>query len=234
MRSKKYQISDNGITMLRKYNPKKRAMDEHLGDDIDFLLIMTNRIMCGEIKLRKVSQMYYDYKRVIKDILENKDSMEYINNFIKALSNSDKIRQYTAYERLFIKLMNLTPMRSNEIIKLKCSDFIVKGDYCLVANKYLLFIPLFLEVKAIDKDECLLMDRIIKYQLNSVREPKVQHASCINWRILKRIGYNKVAHNEFAIRLLYYFVDLGLTELGEALTWTQAGYKIKKQLGLPL
>lgn len=209
-------------------------MDEHLGDDIDFLLLMTNRIMRGEIKLRKVSQMYYGYKRVIKDILENKDSMEYINNFIKALSNGDKNRQYNAYERLFIKLMNLTPMRSSEIIKLKCSDFIVKGDYCLVANKYLLFIPLFLEVKAIDKDECLLMNRIIKYQFNSVREPKVQHASCINWRVLKRIGYNKVAQNEFAIRLLYYFVSLGLSELGEALTWTQAGYKMKKQLGLPL
>ncbi len=220
--------------MLRKYNPKKRAMDEHLGDDIDFLLLMTNRIMRGEIKLRKVSQMFHDYKRVVKDILENKDSMEYTNNFIQALSNGDKIRQYNAYERLFIKLMNLTPMRSNEIIKLKCSDFVVKGDYCLVANKYLLFIPLFLEVKAIDKDECLLMNRIIKYQFNSVREPKVQHASCINWRVLKRIGYNKVAQNEFAIRLLYYFVNLGLSELGEALTWTQAGYKIKKQLGLPL
>ncbi len=220
--------------MLRKYNPKKRAMDEHLGDDIDFLLLMTNRIMRGEIKLRKVSQMFYDYKRVVKDILENKDSMEYINNFIKALSNGDDKRQYHAYERLFIKLMNLTPMRSNEIIRLKCSDFVVKGDYCLVANKYLLFIPLFLEVKAIDKDECLLMNRIIKYQFNSVREPKVQHASCINWRVLKRIGYNKVAQNEFAIRLLYYFVNLGLSELGEALTWTQASYKVKKQLGLPI
>ncbi len=234
MRLKKYQIRDNGITMLRKYNPQRRAIDEHLGDNIDFLLLMTNRIMRGEIKLRKVSQMYYDYKRVIKDILENKDSMEYINNFIKALYNGDKNRQYNAYERLFIKLMNLTPMRSNEIVKLKCSDFIVKGDYCLVANKYLLFIPLFLEVKTIDKDECLLMDRIIRYQFNSERIPKVQHASCINWRILKRIGYNKVAQNEFAIRLLYYFVSLGLTELGEALTWTQSGYKMKKQLGLPI
>ncbi|WQW81617.1 hypothetical protein KVM82_03835 [Helicobacter pylori] len=220
--------------MLRKYNPQRRAIDEHLGDDTDFLMLIVNRIKRGEIKLRKVSQMYYDYKRVIIDILENKDSMDYINNFIRALSNGDKNRQYNAYERLFIKLMNLTPMRSNEIIALKCSDFIVKGDYCLVANKYLLFIPLFLEVKSIDKDECLFMDRIIKYQFNSKRIPKVQHASCINWRILKRIGYNKVAHNEFAIRLLYYFVSLGLTELGEALTWTQAGYKMKKKLGLPI
>lgn len=220
--------------MLRKYHPKRQAIDEHLGDDIDFLLLITNRIRKGEIKLRNVSQMYYDYKRVVKDILENKDSMEYINNFIKALSNGDDKRQYNAYERLFIKLMNLTPMRSNEIITLKCSDFIVKGDYCLVADKYLLFIPLFLEVKAINKDECLLMDRIIKYQFNSERIPKVQHASCINWRVLKRIGYAKVAQNEFAIRLLYYFVNLGLPELGEALTWTRSGYKIKKQLGFAL
>ncbi|GAA7241951.1 hypothetical protein ID0468_04680 [Helicobacter pylori] len=220
--------------MLRKYNPKKRAMDEHLGDDIDFLLLITNRIRNGEIKLRNVSQMYYDYKRVLKDILENKDGMSYVNNFIAALSNGDKNRQYNVYERLFIKLINLTPMRSNEVIKLKCSDFVVKGDYCLVANKYLLFIPLFLEVKSISKDECLFMDRIIKYQFNSKRIPKVQQASCINWRILKRIGYNKVPQNEFAIRLLYYFVNLGLTELGEALTWTQASYKIKRQLGLPL
>ncbi|SMA52811.1 hypothetical protein [Helicobacter pylori] len=148
---------------------------------------MTNRIMRGEIKLRKVSQMYYDYKRVIKDILENKDSMNYINKFINALSNGDEKRQYNAYERLFVKLMNLTPMRTNEIIKLKCSDFVVKGDYCLVADKYLLFIPLFLEVKSISKDECLLMDRIIKYQFNSVRIPKVQHASCINWRMSKKL-----------------------------------------------
>ena len=220
--------------MLRKYHPKRHAIDEHLGDDIDFLLLITNRIRKGEIKLRKVSQMYYDYKRVVNDILENKDSMEYINNFIKALSNGDRKRQYNIYERLFIKLINLTPMRNNEIIALKCSDFIVKGDYCLVANKYLLFIPLFLEVKSINKDECLLMDRIIKYQFNSKRIPKVQHASSINWRVLKRIGYNKVAHNEFAIRLLYYFVSLGLPELGEALTLTQAGYKMKKQLGLPI
>lgn len=226
--------SNNEVLTLRKYHPKRQAMDEHLGDDIDFLLLITNRIRKGEIRLREASQMYYDYKRVIKDILENKDSMEYINNFIKALSNGDDKRQYNAYERLFIKIINLTPMRSNEIIALKCSDFIVKGDYCLVANKYLLFIPLFLEVKAINKDECLLMDRIIKYQFNSKRIPKVQHASCINWRVLKRIGYNKVAHNEFAIRLLYYFVNLGLTELGEALTWTKASNKIKKQLGLPV
>lgn len=220
--------------MLRKYHPQRRGLDEHLGDDIDFLLLITNRIRKGEIKLRKVSQMYYDYKRVVSDILENKDSMNYINNFITALSNGDKNRQYNAYERLFIKIINLTPMRSNEITTLKCSDFIVKGDYCLVANKYLLFIPLFLEVKSISKDECLFMDRIIKYQFNSKRIPKVQHASNINWRILKRIGYNKVSQNEFAIRLLYYFVNLGLIELGEALTWTQASYKVKKQLGLPL
>ncbi|PUD40977.1 hypothetical protein C2R75_04155 [Helicobacter pylori] len=220
--------------MLRKYHPQRRARDEHLGDNIDFLLLTTNRIRNGEIKLRNVSQMYYDYKRVLKDILENKDSMEYINNFIKALSNGDEKRQYNAYERLLIKLMNLTPMRSNEVVSLKCSDFVVKGDYCLVANKYLLFIPLFLEVKTIDKDECLLMDRIIKYQFNSKRIPKVQHASRINWRALKRIGYNKVAQNEFAIRLLYYFVNLGLTELGEALTWTKAIYEMKKKLGLPL
>ena len=220
--------------MLRKYHPKRRAIDEHLGNDTDFLILITNRIKRGEIRLRNVSQMYYDYKRVVKDILENKDSMEYINNFIKALSNGDEKRQYNAYERLFIKLINLTPMRSNEIITLKCSDFIIKGDYCLVANKYLLFIPLFIEVKSIDKDECLLMDRIIRYQFNSVRTPKVQHASTINWRVLKRIGYNKVAQNEFAIRLLYYFSSLGLTELGEALTWTRAGYKMKRQLGLPI
>lgn len=209
-------------------------MDEHLGDDIDFLLLITNRIRKGEIKLRNVSQMYYEYKRVLTDILENKDSMNYINNFITALSNGDENRQYNAYERLFIKLINLTPMRSNEIITLKCSDFVVKGDYCLVANKYLLFVPLFLEVKSINKDECLFMDRIIKYQFNSKRIPKVQHASTINWRILKRIGYHKVAQNEFAIRLLYYFVNLGLSELGEALTWTQASYKMKKKLGLPI
>lgn len=226
--------SNKEVLVLRKYHPQRRARDEHLGDDTDFLMLMVNRIKNGEIKLRNVSQMYYDYKRVIKDILENKDSMEYINNFIKALSNGDNNRQYSAYERLFAKLVNLTPMKSNEVIKLKCSDFVVKGDYCLVANKYLLFIPLFLEVKATSKDECLLMDRIIKYQFNSARTPKVQHASCINWRILKRIGYNKVAQNEFAIRLLYYFVNLGLTELGEALTWTKTGHKIKKQLGLPI
>ncbi|MFP6256497.1 hypothetical protein ACLGDL_07975 [Helicobacter pylori] len=220
--------------MLRKYHPQKRARDEHLGDDTDFLLLITNRIRKGEIKLRKVSQMFYNYKRVVKDIVENKDRMGYINNFINALSNGDKNRQYNAYERLFVKLINLTPMRSNEIITLKCSDFIVKGDYCLVANKYLLFVPLFLEVKSISKDECLFMDRIIKYQFNSVRIPKVQHVSSINWRLLKRIGYNKVAQNEFAIRLLYYFVNLGLSELGEALTWIKAGYKVKKQLGLPI
>ena len=220
--------------MLRKYHPQRRGLDEHLGNDIDFLLLITNRIRNGEIKLRKVSQMYHDYKRVVKDILENKDSMNYINNFITALSNGDKNRQYSAYERLFIKIINLTPMRTNEIIALKCSDFVVKGDYCLVANKYLLFIPLFLEVKSISKDECLFMDRIIKYQFNSQRIPKVQHASSINWRILKRIGYNKVSQNEFAIRLLYYFVNLGLIELGEALTWTQASYKVKRQLGVPL
>lgn len=226
--------SNKEVLMLRKYHPQRRARDECLGDDIDFLLLITNRIRNGEIKLRKVSQMYYDYKRVVKDIIENKASMDYINNFINALSNGDKNRQYSVYERLFIKLLNLTPMRSNEIISLKCSDFVVKGDYCLVANKYLLFIPLFLEVKSISKDECLFMDKIIKYQSNSVRIPKVQHASTINWRILKRIGYNKVAQNDFAIRLLYYFVNLGLSELGEALTWTKASYKVKKQLGLPL
>ncbi|WQS75516.1 hypothetical protein KVE80_04575 [Helicobacter pylori] len=220
--------------MLRKYHPQRRGLDEHLGDNIDFLLLITNRIRKGEIKLRKVSQMYYDYKRVVSDILENKDSMNYINNFINALSNGDKNRQYNAYERLFIKLINLTPMRSNEIVALKCSDFVVKGDYCLVANKYLLFIPLFLEVKSIPKDECLFMDRIIKYQFNSKRIPKVQHASSINWRTLKRIGYNKVSQNEFAIRLLYYFVNLGLIELGEALTWTKAGHKMKKELGVPI
>ncbi|WQZ22159.1 hypothetical protein KVL94_05045 [Helicobacter pylori] len=220
--------------MLRKYHPQRRARDEHLGDDIDFLLLITNRIKKGEIKLRKVSQMYHDHKRVVKDILENKDSMNYINNFIAALSNGDDKRQYNAYERLFIKLINLTPMRSNEIINLKCSDFIVKGDYCLVANEYLLFIPLFLEVKSISKDECLFMDRIIKYKINSKRIPKVQHASNINWRVLKRIGYSKVSQNEFAIRLLYYFVNLGLSELAEALTWTKAVHKVKKQLGIPI
>ncbi len=230
----KWLNSNKEVLMLRKYHPQRRGLDEHLGNDIDFLLLITNRIRRGEIKLRQVSQMYYDYKRVIKDILEDKDSMNYINNFISALSNGDKNRQYNTYERLLIKLINLTPVKSNEIITLKCSDFVVKGDYCLVADKYLLFIPLFLEVKSIPKDEGLFMDRIIKYQFNSKRIPKVQHVSAINWRVLKRIGYNKVTQNEFAIRLLYYFVNLDLSELGEALTWTQASRKIKNKLGLPI
>ncbi|EMH19257.1 hypothetical protein HMPREF1415_00824 [Helicobacter pylori GAM254Ai] len=219
--------------MLRKYHPQRRGLDEHLGDNIDFLILMLNRIKNGEIKLIKVSQLTpTHYKRIVKESTESKESLEYIVRFINALTSSN--RQYSAYERLFVKMLNLTPIKASELITIKCSDFYVKGDYCLVANKYLLFIPLFLEAKSIPKDETLLINNIIKYQFISKGTPTIQNASTINWRIVKAIGYNGVAQNEFAIRLLYYFVNLGLSELGEALTWTQAGYKMKKKLGLPL
>ncbi|PUD64977.1 hypothetical protein C2R77_01875 [Helicobacter pylori] len=218
--------------MLRKYHPQRRGIDEHLGDDTELLTLVLNRIKNGEIKLRKVSQMFYDYKRVVSDCVESKESLEYIVRFINALTSSN--RQFNACERLFVKLYNLTPIRASELITIKCSDFNVKGDYCLVANKYLLFIPLFLEAKSIPKDETLLINNIIKYQFISKGTPTIQNACQTNTRILKAIGYNGIVQNEIAIRLLYYFVSLGLSELGEALTRAKARYKIKKQLGLPI
>ncbi|WQY79064.1 hypothetical protein E5L51_03750 [Helicobacter pylori] len=223
--------------MLRKYHPQRRGIDEYLGDNTELLRLMIKRIKNGEIKLRKVSQMFQDYKRVVSDILKDKQSLEYTNHFINVLNNGKGGRRgqpFSAYERLFIKLMNLTPIRSGEIITLKCSDFVIKGDYCLVANKYLLFIPLFLEVKSISKDDTLLINNIIKYQITSKGIPTIQNADQTNSRILKAIGYHGICKNEFSIRLLYYFVSLGLSELGEALTWTKAGIKIKKQLGLKI
>lgn len=216
---------------------KRRSIDEHLGDNTDLLILMINRIKRGEVKLRKVSQMFQDYKRVVSDILKDKQSLEYTNHFINALNNGKGGRRgqpFSAYERLFVKLINLTPIRSGEIITLKCSDFVVKGDYCLVANKYLLFIPLFLEAKSIPKDDTLLINNIIKYQITSKGIPTIQNADQTNSRILKAIGYHGICKNEFAIRLLYYLVSLGLSELGEALTWTKAGIKMKKQLGLQI
>ncbi len=220
--------------MLRKYHPQRRGIDEHLGDDTDLLILFINRINKGEIKLRKVSQMFSGYKRVISDILENENSLEYINNFIGALSKGTRDRQFSAYERLFVKLLNLTPIRSSEIITIKCSDFDIKGDYCLVANKYLLFMPIFLEAKSIPKNDSLLMDNIIKYQFTSKGTPTIQNSCQTNSRILKAIGYHGVQQNEFAIRLLYYLVSLGLSELGEAITWIKAQPKTKKLLGLKL
>ncbi|KHL77669.1 hypothetical protein HPY1089_05705 [Helicobacter pylori] len=220
--------------MLRKYHPQRRGIDEHLGDDTDLLILFINRIKKGEIKLRKVSQMFSGYKRVISDILENENSLEYINNFIGALSKETRDRQFSAYERLFVKLLNLTPIRSSEIITIKCSDFYIKGDYCLVANKYLLFIPLFMEAKSIPKDDTLLIDNIIKYQFTSTRIPKVQNACQTNRRILRDIGYLGVQQSEFAIRLLHYLISLGLSELGEAITWIKVQPKTKKLLGLKL
>ncbi|WQR85495.1 hypothetical protein KVE91_02845 [Helicobacter pylori] len=223
--------------MLGKYHPQRRSTDEHLGNDTELLVLILNRINNGEIKLRKVSQMFQDYKRVVSDTLENKGGLEFINNFNNALVNGiggRKGNQFNAYERLFVKLYNLTSIRASELITIKCSDFNVKGDYCLVANKYLLFIPLFLEAKSIPKDDTLLIDNIIKYQFTSTRIPKVQNACQTNRRILRDIGYLGVQQSEFAIRLLHYLISLGLSELGEAITWIKVQPKMKKQLGLKL
>ncbi|EMH06898.1 hypothetical protein HMPREF1407_00049 [Helicobacter pylori GAM244Ai] len=220
--------------MLRKYHPQRHSIDEHLGDDTELLTLTLNRIKNGEIKLRKVSQMYYGYKRVVSDCVESKGGLEFVNNFVSALTKGVRGRQFNAYERLFVKLYNLTPIRASELITIKCSDFYVKGDYCLVMNKYLLFLPLFMEAKSLPKDDTLLLNNIIKFKFTSTRILKIQNCSQTNRRLLRDMGYKGVYQNEFAIRMLYYFVSLGLSELAEALTWVRAGYKIKKQLGIPI
>ncbi|WP_154213049.1 hypothetical protein [Helicobacter pylori] len=79
--------------------------------------------------------------------------------FLTNVGLSTRPRSLNIYQRLYIKLVNLTPISPSMVRELRCSDFVVKDDYCLVANKYFLFIPLFIEAKGMAKDDEKLIKR---------------------------------------------------------------------------
>ena len=136
---------------------KPRSIEEN--NDNKLLIKMLKRIDNGEIKLKRCWDI--TPRKYQKVFAEYKENPNFITDFINSIASVEMKVPFNSHRRLFLKMANLTPIKTKEIINLKNSDFLVEGDYCLVKNKYLLFIPLFAEVKGIPKDEWLFIEGMV-------------------------------------------------------------------------
>ncbi|AGT73858.1 hypothetical protein HPSA20_0620 [Helicobacter pylori SouthAfrica20] len=146
--------------------------------------------------------------------------MNFIDNFFSKVMLTKKPHPLSIYERLYLKMINLTKIRTAEFLKLKCSDFVVKGDYCLVNNKYLLFIPLFSEVKGIAKDDEYFFKRLEKEMFRKTIKPRKQIRTLdyLNRELFKGMGIFGIQQNEMRLIFFIYLTHLGLKDLAVATT----------------
>ena len=207
---------------------KPRSIEEN--NDNKLLIEMLKRIDDGEIKLKKCWDITpRKYKKVFAEYKENPD---FITDFINSIASIEMKVPFNSYRRLFLKMANLTPIKTREIVNLKNSDFLVEGDYCLVKNKYLLFVPLFAEVKAMPKDDRVFIEGMA---MNGIRKDKEknrrQSVMVFNGRVFKKMGY--FGHDKAQMRLHFflYLTGLELHALAKAVTLIEMGNCMRQKLG---
>lgn len=207
---------------------KPRSIEEN--NDNKLLIKMLKRIDNGEIKLKKCWDITpRKYQEVF---LEYKENPNFITDFINSIASVEMKIPFNSYRRLFLKMANLTPIKTIEIINLKNSDFLVEGDYCLVKDKYLLFIPLFAEVKGMPKDDRLFIEGMIMKGLRKDTEINRRQAVMVfNGRAFKKLGYFGYDKAQMRLHFFLYLTGLELHDLAKAMTLMKIGNGARQKLG---
>ena len=207
---------------------KPRNIDENNNNKL--LVKMLKRIDNGEIKLQ--SHWNSTPKKCQKVIADYKKNPNFIVDFINSIASTEIKVPFNAYRRLCLKMLNLTPIKTKEIIALKNSDFVVEGDYCLVKDKYLLFIPLFAEAKGIPKDNRLFMDSIT---VNGVKKDteinRRQAIMMFTIRAMKEIGYFGYDKAQMRLHFFLYLTGLELHHLAKTTTLIKMGTETRQKIG---
>ena len=207
---------------------KPRSIEEN--NDNKLLIKMLERIGNGEIKLKKCWDVTpRKYQEVFSEYKENPN---FITDFINSIASVEMRVPFNSYRRLFLKIANLTPIKTKEIINLKNSDFVVEGDYCLVKNQYLLFIPLFAEAKSIPKDDRLFIDcLLVKGVKKDTEKNRRQSVMTFNGRAFKKMGYFGYDKAQMRLHFFLYLTGLELHALAKAITLMEMGNGLKQKLG---
>ena len=207
---------------------KPRSIEENNNNNL--LIKMLKRIDDGEIKLKKCwNTTPRKYQKVFSEYKKNPN---FITDFINSIASVEMKVPFNSYRRLFLKMANLTPIKTREIVNLKNSDFVVEGDYCLVKNKYLLFIPLFAEAKGMPKDDRLFMEGMLMKGLRNDTEINRRQAVMVfNGRAFKKLGYFGYDKAQMRLHFFIYLTGLELHALARAMTLMEIGNPSKKKLG---
>ncbi|ADU84569.1 hypothetical protein [Helicobacter pylori] len=205
--------------------------------ELDFLELTIKRIKSKEIRLFNINQMLHKkYKGILQKYKVEKECVEFMEVFLTNVGLSTRPRSLNIYQRLYIKLVNLTPISPSMVRELRCSDFVVKDDYCLVANKYFLFIPLFIEAKGMAKDDEKLIKRacISKLEVtdNNKRHSPIRELDYIKRELFKGMGIYGMYGNEIRFIFFLYLLHLGLYEIAVATTFIKLTETIRRELGL--
>lgn len=213
-------------SFIQYFKPKKLEVT----NDNKLLVKTLKRIDKGEIKL----QIHWNvtprkYRNVVAEYHDNNN---FIAEFINSIASVEIKVPFNAYRRLFLKLVNLTPIKTKEIIYLKNSDFVVDGDYCLVKNKYLLFIPLFAEAKGIPKDDRLFMEGMLTKGVRKDTElNKRQAVSIFHIRAMKELGYFGYDRAQMRLHFFLYLTGLELHDLAKTMTLISMAPETRHKLG---
>ncbi|WP_050579184.1 hypothetical protein [Helicobacter pylori] len=214
MRAKKDYIEADYVEIKTKAELEAEAK-------LDFLELTLQRIKKKEIKLDFFSRMiHHKYKALIAKYKEREACLNLIDTFFNKVMLTKKPHTLSIYERLYLKMINLTKIRTTEFLKLKCSDFVIKGDYCLVKDKYLLFMPLFSEAKGIAKDDEYFFKRLEKEMFRKTIKPRkqVRTLDYLNRELFKSMGMFGIQQNEMRLIFFIYLTHLGLKDLAVATT----------------
>lgn len=208
---------------------KPRTIEEN--NDNKLLIRMLKRIDNGEIKLKKSWDV--TPKKYQKVFAEYKENPNLITDFINSIASVEMKVPFNSYRRLFLKIANLTPIKTGEIVNLKNSDFVVEGDYCLVKNKYLLFIPLFAEAKGVPKDDRLFMDGVVmRGTRRDTEKNRRQILMTFNGKALKKLGYFGYDKAQMRVHFFLYLTGLELHALAKTMTLIGMGNGMRQKLGL--
>lgn len=207
---------------------KPRNIEEN--NDNKLLIKMLKRIDNNEIKIKKCWDITpRKYQEVFAEYKKNPN---FITDFINSIASVEIKVPFNSYRRLFLKMANLTPIKTKEIVNLKNSDFVVEGDYCLVKNKYLLFIPLFAEVKGIPKDDRLFVEGMaIKTIKKDTEINRRQSVMVFNGRAFKKLGYFGYDKAQMRLHFFLYLTGLELHALAKTMTLMEIGNGTRQKLG---
>lgn len=191
---------------------------------------MLKRIDDGEVKLKKCWDVTpRKYQEVFAEYKKNPN---FITDFVNSIASVELKVPFNSYRRLFLKMANLTPIKTKEVINLKNSDFVVEGDYCLVKDRYLLFIPLFAEVKGIPKDDRLFIDGMVVKGIKKDTEVNRRQAVMVfNGRAFKKLGYFGYDKAQMRLHFFLYLTGLELHALARTMTLMELGNGTRQKLG---
>lgn len=207
---------------------KPRNAEEN--NDNKLLIKVLKRIDNGEVKLKKCWDVTpRKYQEVFAEYKENPN---FITDFVNSIATIEIKVPFNSYRRLFLKMANLTPIKTKEIVNLKNSDFVVEGDYCLVKDKYLLFIPLFSEVKGLPKDDRLFIEgMVMKGFRNDTEMNRRQTLMVFNGRAFKKLGYFGYDKAQMRLHFFLYLTGLELHALAKTMTLMEMGDCMRQKLG---